>query len=569
MAVALPVQQEVYHIDARDLTPAKRRNLIVRTFTKYGLSLLFREGGLAIFRNGGVNLSEDQQARLGTNIRRCFEALGPTFIKLGQVLATRSDFLPEFICDELTLLLDAIPPVPFGEVAAVLEAELPEGMRTFRRLDPQPLGSASLACVYKAELRDGRPCAVKVVRPNVEKLFQTDIALIKGWARRLSKLLPPPLAAAFDLNGLLDDYYSSSLAETDMRQEAQHMEDHRVYMAEYDHLRVPKVYLKPTKNVLVQELVDGWSIKEFPVDFLTLEDRAMLMNEAAHYYIKTIMEGYYHADFHASNLLVGRDKQLYAIDWGMVGHVDTNLTETILKLVSYVFTNRISEAAEVALQVMRPTEYTDMQDFKQQFVSHAEKYAWNVQGDTKANWGTMVMEFIQVSASHYCKVPSGLALWAKGWSATEAVARWLLPEYSYARSVETFDTNLLEIFLQHHLSFRTNGFAIFDVVKMLTALPQRINVITEQLADGTLTLRTEHRLTPATARTVNAAVNRVVLGAIVCALFITSGLFAIAMQGTAHTVAWIWMGSAATICAVAGAVLGIWTLWRLRRTSKS
>ena len=183
----------------------------------------------------------------------------------------------------------------------VLEEELPDGLATFRWIDPEPLASASVAQVHRAELKDGRLCAVKVVRPLVDRLFQTDIGVIKALARRLQRFLPPPVAASVDLPGILEDYYSSALSELDMRLEARNTEEGKRSVEEFGTLAVHEVYLA-TRRVLVLEYVDGWNIKDFPVDFLSFEERLEIMLDLAHLYIKTFLEGFYHADPHGADL---------------------------------------------------------------------------------------------------------------------------------------------------------------------------------------------------------------------------------------------------------------------------
>jgi ubiquinone biosynthesis protein len=188
------------------------------------------------------------------------------------------------ITEELSALLDKVPPMPFDYIEESLETELPEGIDTFAWIDHEPIGSASLAQVYHAQLADGRECAIKVVRPNVDKLFQTDIAVIKKLARRIQRMLPRQWQAAISLPDLISDYYSSSLSELNMENEAAAMEDHREIAKEFETMHIPKVYIV-TKKILVQEFIKGWSLKEFPVDFFTFEERLLRMTDLAHYYI--------------------------------------------------------------------------------------------------------------------------------------------------------------------------------------------------------------------------------------------------------------------------------------------
>lgn len=216
------------------ITPASRFRTIISVLGKHGLLHVF---------STRTNMRE-----VGKRMRLAFEELGPTFIKLGQVLVTRQELLPAEITEELSALLDEVPPMPFESIEAILSDELPSGMATFEWIDSRPLGSASLAQVYRARLRGGKECAVKVVRPNVDRLFQTDIAVIRKLVKRVQRFLPRPLQASVNLPDLINDYYSSSLSELNMENEAAAMEDHRKIAEEFETLHVPEVYMVTKKS---------------------------------------------------------------------------------------------------------------------------------------------------------------------------------------------------------------------------------------------------------------------------------------------------------------------------------
>ncbi len=562
------VEAGYYLVDEKQLSPSRRQRTVARVFAKYGIDILFKDGGLALFRDGGVNLTQEQKDRIGRNVRLCFQELGPTYIKLGQVLATRAELLPEFICSELTLLFDQAPPTPFTKVIEIIEHELPGGMQNFAYFNPQPIGSASLACVYRAQMRGGESVVVKVVRPNVERLFQTDIALTKKLAKRIEKRLPPKLAASVDLMGTLNDYYASSLAETDMRQEFKHMEDFRAMIKGHDHLGIPDVYMQPTKNLLVMQFIDGWSLKDFPVDFLTLEERVELAHNAVHYYLESLMDGYYHADYHASNIIVGRDKKLYSIDFGMVGQVDAGLGERLIEYVAFISGNMQEEAAEIGMTIIQPTEYTDVRKYREKLVSSLTKFGHATQGDLDKNYGSILVESIELGLRYHCRIPSGLSLWAKGFSATESVGRWLVPELNYITSIESFDSNMLDLFMRKRASFRTNGFVLWNAVKLVTQLPRRLNTIIEKLADGAFTTQVEHRLSTGTTNTVNSAVNRGALATLAGSSLVASAGFSIAASHATTIGGGIGpftMSAASTITGLAGFLFALMTLRRVRK----
>jgi ubiquinone biosynthesis protein len=234
------------------ITKGARQRKVISVLAKHGVVTLLK---------GGIKKDEESLRKLGQRLRLAFEELGPTYIKLGQVLVTRQEFLPPEITEELAKLLDDVPPAPFEQMQVVLEDELPEGLGTFRWIMAEPIGSASLAQVYRAQLWDGTDVAVKVVRPNVDKLFQTDISSTRKLVKSLQKRLPIEMQATSDLVATINDYYSSSMSELDMVQEAQNMEQARRILEEgkFERIRIPKVYMA-TPRVLITEYIDGWSI---------------------------------------------------------------------------------------------------------------------------------------------------------------------------------------------------------------------------------------------------------------------------------------------------------------------
>jgi len=495
---------------AKAITPRARMRTVVSTMARYGLSQLLA---------GGLPRSEEGWRALGRRVKQAFQELGPTYIKLGQVLVTRQELFPDPFTDELKTLLDEVPPMPFPYIALVLEEELPEGLETFNWIDPQPLASASVAQVYRAELRDGRACAVKVVRPLVDLLFQTDIGVIKRIASRVQRLLPPPIAASLDLPGILEDYYSSALSELDMRLEARNTEEGRRMAEEFATLAVPEVYLA-TQRVLVMEFVDGWNLKDFPVDFFTFEERLEIMLDLAHIYIKTFLEGLYHADPHGGNLMIHRhNRKCYIIDWGMMGRMDATHIEAIFRTLLHVRSGQAKDAAETIMEVYEPTAFTDRGRLRDQLRALGIHYVNTEQGSLR-NWGDFLIRSIKIAFQNHCRIPSGLALWAKGWSAAEGTARWLCPEISFHHVVESADIRIIESWLKRRFNYRTNASFLAEGLEFLATFPRRVKEILENLAWNEFRLVLEGRLAHDQERLMSRLVNRLSLGMLASGLFL-------------------------------------------------
>ncbi|QQK78716.1 AarF/ABC1/UbiB kinase family protein [Salicibibacter cibi] len=508
------------------ITIGNRRRKIFSVFAKHGLTYLFKDTlSWKLAGKQKRSQQEDEHLRqIGARMRTAFEELGPTFIKLGQVLVTRQDLLPAPITQELEKLLDKVPPIGYDYIQCIVEEELPEGVDRFAWIDETPLGSASLGQVYKAGLNDGTTVALKVVRPTVEKLFQTDITVIKKITALMQKRLSPELAAALDLGALVRDYYSSAMDELDMVEESRKMNEMAKYRNTTSHVDYPCVY-DATKNVLMMEHIDGWLIKDYPVDFLTFEERMNIMIDLIHLYIQQMMDGHYHADAHGSNIMIDKHrKKAIVIDWGMTGRMDSVMAHVLMRVIMHIQSNQTEDVAEVFMELMSPTIYTDPTNLKDELRSNALHYVNTAQGSDRYNYGRLVMESTGIGIRNYCKVPNALALWAKGFSATEGAARWICPEISYGQVVEAYEVPILKSILGKRFNYRTNASFVAESSKLASTLPRRANRVLENLADNNVHMNTQLQPDPVMRNTLNQMANRLALAFVTFALIIASSI---------------------------------------------
>ena len=249
--------------------------------------------------------------------------MGPTYIKFGQIASTRPDMLPPEFIDELASLQDRVPPAPWVEIQAVIEAELGRPLaQLFLVVDPTPIASASLGQVYAAMLPDRTEVIVKVQRPNIEQTIETDLAILTDLAQMAQERLPG--AAAMDPVGIVREFAESLRNELDYRVEARNADRLRANFAKENYLRVPKVYWEyTTRHIEVQERMRGIKINDYPALTAAGYDRDRLAMNAAKALIKQVMvDGFFHADPHPGNLLILPGEVICLIDFGSVGTLD-------------------------------------------------------------------------------------------------------------------------------------------------------------------------------------------------------------------------------------------------------
>ncbi|QQK74598.1 AarF/ABC1/UbiB kinase family protein [Salicibibacter cibarius] len=566
-ATVKAVRQDIEKEKAK-ITKGKRRRKIVSVFAKHGLTFLLKDTLFwKLMGKQKRSQKEDEHLRqIGARIRIAFEELGPTFIKLGQVLVTRQDLLPDPITQELEKLLDQVPPIGYDYMACIIEEEFPEGVDLFEWIDEVPLGSASLAQVYKAEMKDGTTVALKIVRPTVEKLFQTDITVIKKMSGLLQNRLSPELSAAIDIGSLIQDYYSSAMDELDMIEEAGKMREMTKYRKSTSYVDVPAVY-EATKNVLIMEHIDGWMLKDFPVDFLTFEERTKIMIDLVHLYVQQLMDGHYHADAHGSNIMIDKHrKKAIVIDWGMTGRMDSVSAFVLMRVIMLIQSNQAEDVAEVFMELMNPTIYTDPVKLKDEIQSLALHYVNSAQGSDRYNYGQLVMQSTAIGISNYCKVPNSLALWAKGFSATEGAARWIAPEISYGRVVEAYEIPILKNILRSRFNYRSNASLVAESSKMVATFPRRATKVMENLAENKFRMNMQLQPDTVMRNTLNQIVNRLSLALITFAIIVASGFIIASVPG--GTFLGMSAVTVANIGLVTSLVFVLFILWRFIRTRK-
>lgn len=273
----------------------------------------------------------------GAKLREKLVTLGPAFIKIGQTLATRADILPVEYIQELAQLQDQVPAFPTEQARAIIEEELRARIEDiFNEFDNKPVAAASLGQVYRATLRTGQIVAVKVQRPNIAELIESDILVLRRIARRLDRY--PNLIRGVDWQGTLSEFHRTIFEEMDYEQEMQNAETFRKNFAEWREVYVPRIYpLFSTRKLIVMEFIDGMKIND--VDALKAAgfDPPKMVRLLARTYLKQLLEdGFFHADPHPGNLRVMADGRLAFFDFGMVGRISMELQSNLINAFFHI-----------------------------------------------------------------------------------------------------------------------------------------------------------------------------------------------------------------------------------------
>ena len=371
-------------------------------------------------------------------LRLILEDLGPTFVKLGQIMSMRPDFLPQEYCDELMKLQTEANPLPFSVIEKVIEQEYQRRWtRIFRSIDEGALGSASIAQVHRAVLLDGEKVVIKVQRPGVHDVMSKDIVLLKR-AAGILKILGPAQDVV-DFSMVLDELWAIAKQEMDFVMEANHIEEFRHANQDADFVSCPKVYRHlTTQHVLVMEYVDGIQIDDVAGLKAVGIDARRIGERLGENYVKQIVEdGYFHADPHPGNIWV-RGGKIVWLDLGMMGRLSNKDRAAIRKAIFALAQHDVFEMKAAVLSLGVPQERIDHARLYQDIDALIAQY-----GDLdfrSLKMGILSRQIMNVLRSHHIAIAPGISMFCRGVMTIEGVMRLVCPEVSFveilARSME-------------------------------------------------------------------------------------------------------------------------------------
>jgi len=371
-------------------------------------------------------------------VRRVCEELGPSFVKIGQILSTRPDLLPPDWIEELSHLQGRLPPIPFEDVEAALKSAWGEqGWHRLPRFDREPLATASIAQVHRGVLPTGEEVAVKVRRPGIEEQVDIDLAILKRLAQLANDHLPD--LARHDPLRIAEEFSRSFRAEMDLSAEGRNLERFRENFRYHPHVTFPAVYWDySSEEVLVTAFVTG-PMALTPAAELDQQgfDRRALARTGAHAFLQMIIrDGFFHADPHPSNVLFPATEQVCFIDCGMVGRLRPELREDILDLLLALIDRESEEAVEAFLRIGRAPPDLD----REELLQHAEHFIERYHGVRLENLqlGEILVDFVRLIREHHIALPPDLALLAKALITVEGLGQVLDPEFDMVSEAEPY-----------------------------------------------------------------------------------------------------------------------------------
>ena len=451
------------------------------------------------------------------------ERLGPTFVKLGQLLSSRADLLPAEFLKPLARLQDKVKPFPYEDVQFIIENELGAKIsKLFSQFDPVPIAAASLGQVHRAALHDGRSVVVKIQRPNIHEQIRDDFAALEEIAKVLQR--HTEFGQRHELLKVLEEFENSIAHELDYRREAANLVTLATNLREFKRIRVPLPVDKyTTHKVLTMEYIEGTKITELsPLTPLDLDGRALAEELFQAYLKQVLLDGTFHADPHPGNVFLTTDRKIALIDLGMVGYTTPAMQESLLKLLLAVSEGDSDEAADVAIRISETTNDFDEPQFRHKLAQLVAQQHSSTLG--QMDLGKTLLEVSRSAADTGLYVPIELTLLGKTLLQLDAVGRILSPDFDPNESVRRNASQILNRRVKSTLTEGKLFSSLLETKQFVGALPSRLNKILDAVGNAELNVNIRPSETNFLMESFQKVANRITTGLILAALIIGAAL---------------------------------------------
>jgi len=500
----------------------KRYKDVAMLLIKYGRSDLISAAGL----EGSVlpdEIAAEAQTAPAEDLAKDLENLGPTFIKLGQLLSTRADLLPGPYLDALERLQDHIEPFPYEEVERIVSGEL--GVRlskAFADFDPTPLAAASLSQVHKATMRDGRTVVVKVQRPDIRDLIVGDLEALGEIAHFLDQ--HTELGRRYEFDNMLVQLRKSLLRELDFTIEANNLHTIADNLADFENIVIPEpIDDFTTTRVLTMEYISGKKITALnPLRLLEI-DGGLLADELFSAYLKQfLVDGLFHADPHPGNVFLTDDDRIALLDLGMVGRVTRTFQDNLLRLLLAISEGRGEMAAQAAMRMGEPKEGFERSNFERRITDLVSEHGDAVL--SRADAGKVTLEITKISADCWFRLPAEFTMFAKALLNLDRVVYSLDSNFDpnvviRDRANEILQRNIVKSVAPNNLLS-----SVVDLKEFVEKLPNRVNKILDSAGNNELRFKVDAIDEKVVMEGLQKVANRITLGLVVAALIVGAAM---------------------------------------------
>ena len=449
---------------------------------KYGRSDVVREAGWDDEVEPAIGTAVEATPK-AEELAADLEAMGPTFIKVGQLLSTRPDLLPAPFVEALARLQDKITPFSYEEVEQIVTEEL--GVRiskAFGYFATEPVAAASLGQVHRATLRDGREVVVKIQRPNIRQQVIEDLESLAEIARVLDKRTK--IGKRYQFSAMIEEFRKTLMDELDYRREAGNLTTLANNLADFEQIVVPRpVPDYSTARVLTMDYIAGHKVDSVsPVALLEVDGDALAEDLFRAYLKQIFVDGFFHADPHPGNVFLTDDGRIALLDLGMVDRIGPRLQEQLLQMVMAVSEGRADEVSDIAIKIGETTPEFDEKEFRQRVEDVVARTQDQTLGEMQV--GKVFLDMAKQAGETGIRMPAELTVLGKALLNLDGIGRVLAPDFDPSASIQRNASKLMRQRMLKSLSPGNVYAGLLEMKDLVTRLPARVNKILDATASN-------------------------------------------------------------------------------------
>lgn len=511
----------------RNIRSLRRYRNIVRVLFKYGFDNLLEYLNLSQFVAKSRRIFRRDESRLASmapaaRMRLALEELGPTFIKLGQLLSTRPDVVPKSYVAEFAKLQDMVPSFSEEEVRAEIRRELRgELEQFFSWFDPAPLAAASIAQVHRARLLDGSDVAVKIRRPGIVDLVETDIDVLMGLGHLAERHFPSDI---YDPVGVVREFARTIRREMDFTREGHTIEKIAANFAGDPTMYFPRVYWETTsKGVLTLEYIDGIKVSDLPALSAAGLDRCAIARRGADAFLRMVLiHGFFHGDPHPGNVFIMPANVICLLDFGMVGRLDGETKNYLIDILLAIIDRNVDEVISLLSSSELMADPLNTRALKRDLGEFIDSYYEVPLQEIEV--GHMLMEFIEIITTYHIRFEPDLMLLAKALVTIEGMGRELDPHFDMVSHIRPF----MESAIRERVSLRNlrreMGGQLKSLYQLAKNLPNDLKELLNRINRNKFKIDLEHRGLDYFVKELDKSINRLSFSLIIAAIIVGSSI---------------------------------------------
>ena len=515
----------------------RRLNQILRILTKHGFGFAVQQLhleehaiGRGIIKTRVLRRFTEPPESRAVRLRKVLEELGPTFIKLGQILSVRPDLVPLDLCYELSKLQDRVPPFGYEDVKKQIKESFgsyPD--KIFASFDPVPFAAASLGQAHRAQLKTGENVVVKVQRPDIRKMIETDIDILYSLAQLANRYMQD--IKFFDPITIVDEFSKTITKEIDFTYEAHNIDKFRKNFKDSTAVHIPRIYWEYTKSrVITTEEITGIRMSDYLTQPHSDEEKKAVAANGANAILQQIfIDGFFHADPHPGNLFILPDNAAAFVDFGIVGRLDEDTRDMVVSLLIAVSTKNMNGVLKALEMIGVFVEEESVRDFRHDISDFVERF-YDIPLK-QIEISTILPQAVELMTRHKLKIPPQFHIMIKAIVTMDGVARQLDPDFNTIAHTRPFVERLVHERHDPKRIFKDVAIYSSELLDILKVIPKDTYEIIKKIKKGTLKIEFEHQGLSKFIAEMDKSSNRISFSLVISALIIGSSLIIMANKG--------------------------------------